>query len=153
MQVTTTLKAAGASDPGLQREVNEDRFHVDPARGLFIVVDGVGGQAAGEKAAETALALVRLRLERETGTVEDRVREAIGLANDGIYRLAALHPEWKGMACVLTVAMMTNGDVIVGHVGDTRLYKLRAGRIEKLTRDHSPVGGLYTAMSARPSPS
>jgi len=140
MQVHTALKASGASDPGLQREINEDRFHYDPLRGLFIVVDGVGGQAAGEKAAETALSLVRTRLERETGAVEDRVREAIGLANNEIHRLASVHPEWNGMACVLSIAVVTNGDVVIGHVGDTRLYKLRGGRMEKLTRDHSPVG-------------
>ena len=140
MQVSTALRAAGATDPGRLRDRNEDRFHSDPARGLFLVIDGVGGQAAGEKAAETALALVRARLERETGTVEDRVREAIGLANDEIYRLASLHAEWKGMACVLTIAVVTNGEVVVGHVGDARLYKLRGGGIEKLTHDHSPVG-------------
>ena len=84
--------------------------------------------------------MLRTRLERETGTVEDRVREAIALANNEIHRLASLRAEWQGMACVLTVAVVANGDVVVGHVGDTRLYKLRAGRIEKLTRDHSPVG-------------
>jgi serine/threonine protein phosphatase PrpC len=140
MQVHTALRAAGLTHPGLQREVNEDRHHYDPARGIFVVVDGVGGQAAGEKAAETALTLVRTRLERETGLVEDRMREAIGLANDEIYRLASLHPDRKGMACVLTAAVVANGDVVVGHVGDTRLYKFRGGRIEKLTPDHSPVG-------------
>lgn len=140
LQVGTTLKAAGDSHPGLQRTINEDRFHYDAAHGIFIVVDGVGGQAAGEKAAETALATVRARLERETGPVEDRVREAIALANNEVHRLASLRAEWQGMACVLTVAVVNNGDLVVGHVGDTRLYKLRAGRIEKLTRDHSPVG-------------
>src|SRR4051812_21771627 len=140
MHVGTSLKAAGDSHPGLQRSINEDRFHCDAAHGVFIVVDGVGGQAAGEKAAETALATVRTRLERETGPVEDRVREAIALANNEVYRLASIRPEWQGMACVLTVAVVNNGDFVVGHVGDTRLYKLRAGRIEKLTRDHSPVG-------------
>jgi PPM family protein phosphatase len=140
LQLGTTLKAAGDSHPGLQRAINEDRFHCDPAHGIFIVVDGVGGQAAGEKAAETALATVRTRLERETGPVEDRVREAIALANNEVHRLASLRAEWQGMACVLTVALVSNGDLIVGHVGDTRLYKLRAGGIEKLTRDHSPVG-------------
>ena len=140
MQAHTAFAAAGATDPGVVRDTNEDRYHVDPVRGLFLVVDGVGGQAAGERAAETALGLVRARLERETGSVEDRVREAIGLANDEIYRRASLKPEWKGMACVLTVAVVSNGDVVVGHVGDTRLYKLRGGRIDKLTRDHSPVG-------------
>src|SRR5262245_32125615 len=140
MQVAATLKAAGDSHPGLQRSNNEDRYHVDPVRGLFLVVDGVGGQAAGEKAAETALTMVRTRLERETGALEDRVREAIALANNEIHRLASLRSEWEGMACVLTVAVVSNGDVVVGHVGDTRLYKVRAGRIEKLTHDHSPVG-------------
>ncbi len=134
------MKAAGDSHPGLQRSNNEDRYLCDPVRGIFLVIDGVGGHAAGEKAAETALAIVRTRLERETGAIEDRVREAIALANNEIHRLASIHPEWQGMACVLTVAVVNNGDVIVGHVGDTRLYKLRAGRIEKLTRDHSPVG-------------
>jgi serine/threonine protein phosphatase PrpC len=140
MQVGTMYRAAGDSDPGLQRGVNEDRFHVDPARGIFAVIDGVGGQAAGEKAAETALAMVRTRLERETGAVEDRVREAITLANNEIHRLASIRAEWHGMACVMTIAVVSNGDIVVGHVGDTRLYKLRAGRIQKLTRDHSPVG-------------
>jgi PPM family protein phosphatase len=140
MQVHTAIRAAGLTHPGLQRDVNEDRHHYDSARGIFLVVDGVGGQAAGEKAAETALGLVRTRLERETGRVEDRIREAIGLANDEIFRLASLHPDQKGMACVLTAAVINNGDVVVGHVGDTRLYKFRAGRIEKLTPDHSPVG-------------
>jgi serine/threonine protein phosphatase PrpC len=140
MQVAATLKAAADSHPGLQRSNNEDRYHADSVRGLFLVVDGVGGQAAGEKAAETALTMVRTRLERETGALEDRVREAIALANNEIHRLASLRAEWQGMACVLTVAVVSNGDVIVGHVGDTRLYKLRAGRIEKLTHDHSPVG-------------
>jgi len=140
MHVGATLNGAGDTHPGLLRANNEDRFHCDPARGMFIVVDGVGGQAAGEKAAETALGIVRTRLERETGPVEDRIRDAIALANNEIYRLASLRAEWQGMACVLTVAVVSNGDVVVGHVGDTRLYKLRGGRIEKLTRDHSPVG-------------
>jgi PPM family protein phosphatase len=140
MQVQSGLSAAGASHPGLQREINEDRYHYDPVRGLFVVVDGVGGQAAGERAAEAALTTIRTRLERETGTVEDRVREAIALANNEVHRLASLHPDWKGMACVVTLAVVNNGDVVVGHVGDTRLYKLRGGRIEKLTHDHSPVG-------------
>lgn len=140
MRTLTTLNAAGASDPGLQRRHNEDRWHCDEQRGIFVVVDGVGGQAAGEKAADTAIACVRGRLERQTGRPEDRVREAIADANDEVYRLASMRPEWKGMACVLTVAVVDNGDVVVGHVGDTRLYRMRGGRLEKITRDHSPVG-------------
>src|SRR5512139_2915073 len=132
-----TFAAAGATDAGLQREVNEDRFYVDQSRGLFIVIDGVGGQAAGGKAADVALCMLRERLERETGPVRERVREAIAVANNEIHRLASTRPEWVGMACVLTVAVIQNGSAIVGHVGDTRLYKIRDGQIEKITRDNS----------------
>ena len=140
MRTLDTIAAAGETDAGLQREVNEDRFHVDQARGLFIVIDGVGGQAAGGKAADVALCMLRERLERETGPVAERVREAITVANNEIHRLASTRPEWNGMACVLTVAVVKDGRATIGHVGDTRLYKLRDGRIEKITRDHSPVG-------------
>src|SRR3984893_1971775 len=140
MQTISTLTAAGATDPGLQREVNEDRFHVDVVRAIFVLVDGIGGQAAGGKAADIALTMLRTRLERETGPVVDRVREAIGIANNEIHRVARLRPEWNGMACVLTVVVVDEGRAIVGHVGDTRLYKLRGDRIEKITNDHAPVG-------------
>jgi serine/threonine protein phosphatase PrpC len=140
MQIISAVRAAAESDPGLHREVNEDRFHVDLVRGLFVVIDGVGGQAAGGKAADTALAMLRKRLERETGPKADRIREAVAVANNEIYRLASLRPEWNGMACVLTVVLVEDGRATVGHVGDTRLYKLRDHQIEKVTRDHSPVG-------------
>jgi PPM family protein phosphatase len=134
------LLAAGRTDAGVQREVNEDRFHVDTARGLFVVIDGVGGQAAGGRAADVALSMARERLERETGPVADRIREAIAVANNEIFRLASTRAEWQGMACVLTIAVVNNGTVTVGHVGDTRLYRIRHARLEKVTRDHSPVG-------------
>jgi len=138
--VKTRLKCAGASDPGRIRRNNEDAFYVDGDRGIFLVVDGIGGQAAGEKAAEIALGRVRARLERQTGTVEQRVREAIANANNEIYHAARENPEWRGMACVLTLAVMENGSAVVGHVGDSRLYQIRRGEIRKITHDHSPVG-------------
>ena len=140
MPAADPLRAAGASDAGLQREVNEDRFHCDADRGVFAVIDGVGGQAAGGKAADVAVGLLRERLAQDAGTIADRIRDGITTANNEIHRLAATRAEWNGMACVLTIAIVRNGKVTFGHVGDTRLYKLRADRIEKLTRDHSPVG-------------
>jgi PPM family protein phosphatase len=140
MQTITTLMAAGDSDTGLRREVNEDRFHIDVTRGLFVLVDGIGGQAAGGKAADVALTMLRTRLERETGPTADRIREAITIANNEIHRVAALRPQWTGMACVLTVAVVGEQVATIGHVGDTRLYKLHGDGIEKITRDHSPVG-------------
>lgn len=134
------LAAAGRTDPGTEREVNEDRFHVDVARGIFAVIDGVGGQAAGGRAADVAVSLVRERLERETGPVADRIREAIAVANNEIHRLASTRAEWEGMACVLTIAVVNDGTATIGHVGDTRLYQIGVASIEKITRDHSPVG-------------
>ena len=140
MRTLSAPFAAGGTDPGLQRRVNEDRFHCDESRGLFIVIDGIGGQAAGGKAADVALSMLRERLERETGPIRERVREAIAIANNEICRLASTRPEWDGMACVLTVAVVKDGMATIGHVGDTRLYELRDDGIEKITRDHSPVG-------------
>lgn len=134
------LRASGVTDAGRQREVNEDRYHCDAERGVFMVIDGVGGQAAGGRAADLALSRLRERLGTESGTVAERLRDGITAANNDIHRLAATRAEWDGMACVLTVAIVKNGTVTFGHVGDTRLYKLRGDQIEKLTRDHSPVG-------------
>lgn len=140
MGATNAIIAAGVTNPGLRREVNEDRFHIDVTRGIFAVIDGVGGQAAGGRAADVALEMLRTRLERETGPPTERLRESIAIANNEIHRLAGTRAEWKGMACVLTVALVADGRAVVGHVGDTRLYKLRHEAIEKITRDHSPVG-------------
>ena len=82
----TKLRCAGDSHPGLVRSNNEDRFHFDPDRGIFLVIDGIGGHAAGEKAADIALSMVRSRLERETGSAGERIREAITVANNEIFR-------------------------------------------------------------------
>jgi serine/threonine protein phosphatase PrpC len=122
------------------RQNNEDRVYLDPDRGIFLVVDGIGGQNAGEQAADLALNLVRARLERQTGTAEDRIREGIAVANNEILAAAGTNPEWHGMACVITVAVVENGRAIVGHVGDSRLYKIGQREIRKITHDHSPVG-------------
>lgn len=138
--VKTKFRCAGASHPGKVRGNNEDALYFDADRGIFLVVDGIGGQAAGEKAAEIAVARIRARLERQTGTVEDRIREAITMANNEILSAARSNPQWEGMACVLTLAMLENGSAVIGHVGDSRLYHVRAGSIRKVTHDHSPVG-------------
>jgi serine/threonine protein phosphatase PrpC len=134
------VRAAGATDPGLVRSGNEDRLHVDADRGIFVVVDGVGGHAAGEVAAAIAVDIIVQRLERPLWSPERRVREAIALANNEILAQAQAAPERTGMTCVLTLALLTDGGMTIGHVGDTRLYTLSASGIAKLTHDHSPVG-------------
>jgi serine/threonine protein phosphatase PrpC len=140
MAVKTRLRHAAASDPGKRRKNNEDRYYIDAGRGIYAVIDGVGGQAAGETAAGVAVDVIRERLERQTGTPEERLRQAITLANNEILRLSRTKAEWAGMACVLTVALVEDDIVTIGHVGDSRLYLLRSGEIQKITHDHSPVG-------------
>jgi serine/threonine protein phosphatase PrpC len=140
MAVKAQLRFAAATDPGKRRKNNEDRYYVDPERGIYVVIDGVGGHAAGETAASVAADVIRERMERETGSPEQRIREAITLANNEILRLSRIRPEWTGMACVLTLALVEDDIVTIGHVGDSRLYLLRPGEIKKITHDHSPVG-------------
>ncbi|HJU42111.1 MAG TPA: protein phosphatase 2C domain-containing protein [Vicinamibacterales bacterium] len=134
------VNAAAVTDCGRLRKGNEDRHHVDVDRGIFLVVDGVGGHAAGEVAAAIAVDVITQRLERPIGTPAQRVREAIALANNEILRQAERSPAHTGMTCVLTLALLADDQLTIGHVGDSRLYKLTRNGIRKLTHDHSPVG-------------
>jgi PPM family protein phosphatase len=133
-------RSAKASDAGRVRAENQDRAYADDQLGIFLVVDGLGGHAAGEKAAETAVDVVRAELAEQNGDARDRIRRAITAANNRIFEEAADNETWRGMACVLTLAAISDDKVIVGHVGDSRLYLTWNGAIRKITSDHSPVG-------------
>jgi serine/threonine protein phosphatase PrpC len=139
------LNAAACTHPGRVRLNNEDMPVIDAARGIFGVIDGIGGQAGGEVAAATARDVILQRLARPAGTPAERVREAIAIANNEIYRRASASAELAGMGCVVTLAIVSDGRITIGHVGDTRLYKIRPEAIRKITRDHSPVGELEDA--------
>src|SRR5687767_13253411 len=130
------LTAAAATDCGLVREHNEDRYFFDVDNGVFLVVDGVGGQAAGDVAAALAAHTIQQRIARVDAPAEARVREAITLANNEILLAAAASPRQAGMACVLTLAVFEGRRVTIGHVGDSRAYKLHGKGITKLTHDH-----------------
>ncbi len=134
------LSFAWASDVGRQRTTNEDRVLFEPQRGLFAVIDGVGGEWGGEVAAEAAVEALRQRLRRRTASAQRRLREAITLANNSIFKQAQEDPNLEGMSCVLTAIIIEGNRVTIGHVGDTRLYLLEPGAIRKITRDHSPIG-------------
>jgi serine/threonine protein phosphatase PrpC len=162
-----SLHCGAASDVGLVRDHNEDRYWVDPAHGAFLVVDGVGGQAAGERAAEIAVSSIRECLSvlpvGQAGSLRPivnrpaackaagffdpagRVRQAIATANNRIYAESQQDTKLAGMACVLTLALVEGPQVTVGHVGDSRLYLIGAGAIRKVTSDHSPVGEIEDA--------
>lgn len=134
------LRAAFRTDAGRVRTNNEDVPLVDADRGVYGVIDGVGGHAAGEIAAALACDVILQRLGRPLGTPAERVREAIAIANNEIFRRAEESPELRGMTCVVTLAVVADGALTIGHVGDSRLYKLGPAGIRKLTHDHSPVG-------------
>ena len=134
------LQAACRSDPGRIRGNNEDLPLVDAARGVFGVIDGVGGSAAGEVAAAIARDVILNRLSRPLGTPGERVREAIAIANNEIFRRAERAPELRGMTCVVTLSIVAGDRLTIGHVGDSRLYAMTPQGLRKLTHDHSPVG-------------
>ncbi len=142
MNVSLGWRTGVASDPGLLRDNNEDRVYADESAGIFLVVDGMGGRAAGEMAAQTAIEVIPQHLKGSEGDVAERVREAITAANNEIYRRAQEREEWHGMACVLTLAVAREDRITLGHVGDSRLYLVWNGTLRKVTPDHSLVGEL-----------
>ena len=140
MAAAVSLQAAFRSDPGRIRDNNEDLPLVDAARGVYGVIDGVGGSAAGEVAAAVAREVILHRLSRPLGTPAERVREAIALANNEIFKRSERAPELRGMTCVVTLAIVSGDRLAIGHVGDSRLYTLGPQGLRKLTHDHSPIG-------------
>ena len=135
-----TGRASALTDTGRRRPHNEDTFVCDPP--LFAVADGVGGAQAGEIASRLAAAALEERLPTALGV--ETLAELIQTANDRIYRHSLDDPAAAGMGTVMTVLLVDEdaGDIAIGHVGDSRAYRLRDGVFEQLTPDHSLVGEL-----------
>src|SRR3954452_25305761 len=134
----TELRAGGATDTGLVRDHNEDKYLADER--LFVVADGVGGHKAGEVASQTAVDT----LQREfTEPTTDGLIDAVKTANRTVWDLAESNPDQRGMGTTLTaIALVDDGDderLAVVNVGDSRAYLLQHGELEQLTEDHSLV--------------
>jgi len=125
------------TDTGRQRNANEDSFFVRPP--IFVVADGMGGAQAGEVASRAAADAFDIDLPQSPP--EQVLRETILAANRRIHELAREDPSRAGMGTTLTAAIVNaeREEVAIGHVGDSRAYRLRGGRLEQLTRDHSLV--------------
>ncbi len=164
----------GATDVGRRRSKNEDYWGFDDKRGIFIVADGMGGHAAGEQASriavDTILAFMRSADEDlditwpggitdPSARTEDMLRAAMLMAHQRILEATRENPEWQGMATTAVVAKIDPEmeSAIIAHVGDSRGYLIRRGRIIQLTQDHSWVNeqirvGLISAEEARSHP-
>lgn len=153
------LRAAALSDVGRRRRTNEDRHGEDPALGLFLVADGMGGHTAGQVASGIAIEamLEAARACTAGGSLTERLRTAVARANEQILRAAAERQELAGMGTTLVALLVCGGRAAVAHVGDSRVYRVRAGGIRQLTDDHSLVGelqrrGEISADAAREHP-
>ena len=140
-------QATGVSDAGRKRRRNEDAYVVDPP--LFAVADGMGGARAGEVAAQLAAAVLR-ESPGDDGDPEQRVVALIQEANRQIYERARTDAEASGMGTTITAAMLGQDQVAIGHVGDSRAYRIRNGELEQLTEDHSLVADLMRSGRLTP---
>lgn len=155
--------AAAASDRGRKRPSNEDAFAYSVENGVFLVCDGMGGAAAGEIASSLAADETLKHLTRrigsgvETGDLALLAEEAIGVANEAIYKRSERNYKLSGMGTTLVGLIVDERQVLVFNVGDSRCYLLRNSRIQQLTVDHSLVEeqvrlGMMTRSEALRSP-
>ncbi len=140
----TRLRVAAATHVGRKRSSNEDSYLVDEQLGVFAVADGMGGHAAGEIASSVALDSIQSSI--SSGSSID---SAINLANATVREHAASNPQLHGMGTTLTLLSIV-GIPTIGHVGDSRAYRLRDGELAPLTEDHSLVAELVRAGKLTP---
>lgn len=136
------MTCVGLSHQGQLRPHNEDAFLADVDRGLLAVADGMGGHAAGEVASRVAIeAVSRVFSEppADSSKLPDLLRLAVEEANRGIATEIEKQPEFRGMGTTLVVAVADEPRCLIAHVGDSRAYLIREGRIQQLTVDHSLV--------------
>lgn len=148
MPEAMALELANVSDTGLKRANNEDSAVTDPQSGLVLVADGMGGYKAGEVASAIAAKVVVDDVRAALGGSEHPgpgahevalLRAAIESANRHIYETAAKIPQCRGMGTTIAAVLFSPGRATVAHVGDSRVYCLRAGALRQVTTDHSLV--------------
>ena len=141
-------ESAGRTHPGKVRRRNEDSYVLDPP--LFAVADGMGGAQAGEVASRLTAAAFREFHEADRLPPDERLQAIIQEANRRIYDRAHADSDFSGMGTTVTAALLTGGRVTIGHVGDSRAYRIRNGELEQLTDDHSLVGDLMRSGRLTP---
>jgi len=156
------------TDLGRVRKNNEDNFAVVPEIGLYILSDGMGGEAHGEVASNLTVDAIRDHCVEGMGNLDtplfgdplpdlppraNRLASSVRLANRAIYESAQRHPSQKGMGATVVAIWLDDEQMSVAHVGDSRLYRMRQGQLEQITEDHSLVAeqvrrGILTQQQA-----
>ncbi|HIF91954.1 MAG TPA: Stp1/IreP family PP2C-type Ser/Thr phosphatase [Myxococcales bacterium] len=139
------LRSAASTHVGMCRRANEDRYAIVPDLGLYLVADGMGGHKAGQVASELATEAVIRDIEALQGanvSLAERLRHAVGCSNREIIAAASAKPELSGMGTTLVGLLFAGKRLALAHVGDSRAYLIRRGRLRGLTDDHSIVGEL-----------
>lgn len=168
MSLIEALEIATQSHPGMVRSHNEDSIGHDPEYGLVVLADGMGGYNAGEVASGIAVSLISTEMQQALRKAEpyevdsktgetlavSMLREHITRANASIYQAAQSQPQYSGMGTTLVVALFYDNRVSVGHIGDSRMYRLRGESLDQITRDHSLLqeqidAGMITKEQAR----
>ncbi len=151
MDLTQVLEIASCTDPGIVRSHNEDSIAADPANGLVVLADGMGGYNAGEVASGMATTVIITEMRQILASAKPydvaqgssdeiaarMVREQVLKANSSIYQAAQSQPQYAGMGTTLVVCLYYDNRMLVAHLGDSRLYMLREGKFSQVTRDHS----------------
>lgn len=149
-----SMQYGAASDTGLKRRHNEDRFYADPALGLYLVCDGMGGHRAGEIASARAVESIRDHVVAAVGRSDyplvgvyrpefsattNRLASAVRAANLAVYRESMHQPSYAGMGTTVAAVLVAWPIISIAHVGDSRVYLIRDGAVQSLTLDHSFV--------------
>ncbi len=149
-----TIAANGQTDVGQRRDHNEDAYLVDPDLNLFVVADGMGGHAGGGTASRLAVETIRDTVQQarerepnlfgagagvEDSPLPDVLRAAVDAACSRIFETAQADPELAGMGTTVTAALLEGAAAFIAHVGDSRCYLVREGRIYQVSEDHSLV--------------
>ena len=164
MQYTTQLEMVAQTHIGLVRKVNEDAVAVDERLNLIVLADGMGGYNAGEVASLLATQTIlksfqegNFLLPADITIAKTQLNNAAQSANQAIYDHALSSPELDGMGTTLVAGWFVGNTLIVGHIGDSRAYRLRNNALQRLTDDHSPLQemislGMITAQQAKLMP-
>ncbi len=145
------MRVEALTDKGPLRSRNEDRFLAEPDLGLFIVADGMGGHKAGEIASRIAVETVKNNCsacanQQQAGLL---LQEALCRANEAVFKSAQENEAFQGMGTTITAALIVKNFLYIAHVGDSRAYLFRKGKLYQLTRDHSLAAEMLRAEGLR----